>query len=82
MATPGVVAVAREAQAGSQRSAADRLYRIAREAPQQLGGFARHLLEAGARGAAALTTTVHVLSQQSAEARRIFEEAQGLDQQE
>lgn len=63
-----------------RRSAADALYWLAQNHPQALGRFAQPILEAGARGTAALTSTLYVLSQRDAEARRVFEEAQGLDQ--
>jgi hypothetical protein len=65
-----------------RRSAADILYQIARRYPERLGRYARPILEAGGRGQAALLTTMHTLMQRDAEARRIFEEAQGLEQQE
>jgi hypothetical protein len=65
-----------------RRSAADVLYQIARSHPRELGRFAAPILEAGARGGTALLTTMHTLMQRDAEARRIFEEAQGLSEQE
>lgn len=81
MAFPGVRARVGEASAGLQRDAAAALYQLAQAQPAALGRYGPLILSAGSRGPAALATTVYVLSQKDAEARRIFEEAQGLEQE-
>ncbi len=82
MVAPGAIARMREESAGYQRSAADHLYRIARERPAALGQWAAAIAEAGARGTAALSTTINVLAQRSPEARQAMEDAQGLETDE
>lgn len=55
-------------------SGAEILYQLARERPESLGRWGQTILEAAARGTAALAATAHVAAQQDPEIRRLLAE--------
>jgi hypothetical protein len=82
MVAPGMIAQTRQASADAQRSIADRLYDLARSQPQALGRFARPIMEAAARGSAALSATHFVLMQREREYRDLVEQLDAAEETE